>query len=217
MKKNLLKSLVAIAVISISFTACKKDSDTANPSLKVNSAKAVAPGVITPATFTSIWGNPYNPASYTAVYFDFVNTAVSTIGSSQGQFTGQVNSTISAAAGSGFTLHYLYNTSLTLASITLADLAPGTGNNYTTATSIGENTSTGSVPNGWFNYVTSSPSPISGFFAVLEDGTDFYVIQLTGFPNAASRPASTDQNGDGVINGRDIEVRSDVTFSYKLL
>ncbi|MNL09021.1 hypothetical protein D3C87_1297680 [compost metagenome] len=78
------------------------------------------------------------------------------------------------------------------------------------------NTSTG-VPNGWFNYASPSPTPVAGFFAIVDDGTDTYVIQLTGFPNAASRPASTDQNGDGVINGRDIEVKSDVNFSYKLL
>lgn len=207
MKKNLFKSLLAIAVISISFTACKKDSETAAPSLKVNSAKAV-----TPVAFTSVWGNPYNPSSYTPVYYDFTAPGIGTAGSSQAQFTGQVNSTIASVAGSGYTLHYLYNTSLTLAGITQADLTPA--NNYTTASSIGQNTSSTSVPNGWFSYVTSSPTPIAGFFVILENGTDFYAVQLTGFPNSAARPASTDQNGDGIIDGRDIEVRSDVNFSW---
>lgn len=212
MKQTLLKTLIAAAVITISVSSCKKENEPATPELSANhAAKAVVPGIVNTASFTSVWGNPYNPASYGTVAFDLVANALGTPG--EALFSGQVNNTI--AAGSGFTLHYLYNTSLTLASITTADLTPG--NNYTAASSIGMNTSTGPVPNGWFNYASPSPVPVAGFFAVLEDGSYTYVIQLTGFPNAASRPATTDQNGDGVINGRDIEVKSDVNFSYKQL
>lgn len=212
MKQTLLKTLIAAAVVTISISSCKKENEPATPELSANHvAKAVVPGVVNTASFTSVWGNPYNPASYGTVAYDLVANALGTPGETL--FSGQVNNTITA--GSGFTLHYLYNTSLTLASITTADLTPG--NNYTAASSIGMNTSTTPVPNGWFNYASPSPVPVAGFFVVVEDGVDTYVIQLTGFPNATSRPATTDQNGDGVINGRDIEVKSDVNFSYKLL
>jgi hypothetical protein len=212
MKQTLLKTLIAAAVITISVSSCKKENESPAPELSANhAAKAVVPGVVNTAAFTSVWGNPYNPASYGTVAYDLVANALGTPG--EALFSGQVNNTI--AAGAGFTLHYLYNTSFTLASITAADLIPA--NNYTAVSSIGMNTSTGAVPNGWFNYASPSPVPVAGFFVVVEDGVDFYVLQLTGFPNAASRPAATDQNGDGVINGRDIEVKSDVNFSYKLL
>lgn len=212
MKQTLLKTLIAAAVITISVSSCKKENEPAAPGLSANhAAKAVVPGVINVASFTTVWGNPYNPASYGTVAYSLVANGILTPG--EALFSGQVNNTLSA--GTGFTLHYLYNTSLTLAGITAADFTVP-ANNYTAASTIGMNTSTG-IPNGWFNYATSAPTPVAGFFAIVDDGTDTYVIQLTGFPNSASRPASTDQNGDGVINGRDIEVKSDVNFSYKLL
>ena len=211
MKQTLLKTLIAAAVITISVSSCKKENEPAAPGLSANhAAKAVVPGVVNTASFTSVWGNPYNPASYGTVAYDLVANALGTPG--EALFSGQVNNTL--AAGTGFTLHYIYNTGLTLAGISAADFTAA--NNYTAASAVGMNTSTG-VPNGWFNYASPSPTPVAGFFAIVDDGTDTYVIQLTGFPNAASRPASTDQNGDGVINGRDIEVKSDVNFSYKLL
>lgn len=213
MKQTLLKTLIAAAVITISVSSCKKETGSPDSGLSLNhTTKAVVPGVVTSASFISTWGNPYNAASYGTLSYDLIANVPGTPG--EALFSGQVNNTLSA--GVGYTLHYIYNPALTLSAITLSDVAP-TANNYTTVASIGMNTSTGSVPNGWFNYASPSPVPVSGFFAILEDGTDTYVVQLTGFPNAASRAATTDQNGDGVINARDIEVKSDVNFSYKLL
>lgn len=214
MKQILLKTLIAATFITVSISSCKKDSDLNDSSLTANhNTKAVVPGVIHSATFPSAWGNPYNAASYGTVNYDLVNNTVAVLG--EALFSGQVNNTLSG--GSGFSLHYIYDASatLTLASVNSSHFS--STYNYTAASSIGQNTAGAGIPNGWFNYASPSPTPIAGFFAVLDDGFDTYVIQLTGFPNAASRAATTDQNGDGVVNGRDIEVKSDVAFNYKQL
>lgn len=172
MKNNILKSIFALTILAVSFTACKKEQENSAPLLAQNkkattptNSSFIGPNYVTPP------GTPPNFNEWGNVYFDFAtNTSGTTSASPRLRFAQHFTSTI--FTGNGIQLYYKDIASTTLSAITVSDFTGATS----VSVKLGSNTS--SV--GWYQYIGQNAYPVDDryIFAEVTGSTDLYVLQL---------------------------------------
>lgn len=185
---SFLKTSVAVAAIAILAVSCKKDSETAAPLTAKNKTAEVTG--ISSSTITGRWGNPaLGPAVFGTVYFNLTTGAQDTVGTSgpyDVHFTSSNNSVVQVP--SGYTLKFLYNTSIAFADLKVSDF---TGS---AVGGVGRNTATAPAVNGWYNYVIpAGVTPITGAYILITDNSsNTYALR---FVSATGQGTATNNRG----------------------
>ena len=179
--KNISKSIIALAAVSLIFSSCQKENNNPSP-LAVQNEKAVVNPINT-RVINGNYGNPaLGPAAFGTRYVNIYTGAQDSVGTVAYnlRLTSTNNGTI--AAKSGYTFKYLVTTTA-LGSISAANYATAT-----TVTSWGQNTSTTSTPNGWWNYnsTTHVASPVANMVLFVNDGANTYAFKATAIAGQGS-------------------------------
>jgi hypothetical protein len=188
MKIDLVKTAkcsLAVVAVAILAASCQKErSITKTDNEALQNAKTSVNAVPISRTIT-VTGKAANVATQGAagfgtVYVNLANGAQDTVNNFPGanlQFTSYDNATIKVPAG--YTLKFLYNTTKTFANLKISDFA-----SVAAVASIGRNTSSVQIPNGWFNAGQAIEylyiQPIQGVYLLVTPASgNSYLVQIT--------------------------------------
>lgn len=185
---SLTRTFVALSAIAVLAVSCKKDSETAPPLQAQRQTAAVG---VSSATITGRYGNPaLGPASFGTVYLNLTTGAQDTVGSAgpyDVYFTSTNNSVVQVP--SGYTLKFLYNTSIS--SFSVLKTSDFTGSNVA---SVGRNTATAPAVNGWYNYaVPGGITAIPGAYILITNpNSETFALRFT---SATGQGSATSNRG----------------------
>jgi hypothetical protein len=197
MKINFLKASLAVVLLALTATSCKKESASSDAGLSPKNEQAVVTvGSTVTGSFTNTNTSATDPTTgWGTINYSLLNNATGT-GVAYATFTQQFNGNINEAGG--YNIGYIDLPSISnVSSITLADIPAGSVT--WTPTTFGINNSSTIPGPGWYNYNTTTRTiaPVSNRYLVYSATTNYsgtgqiYVIQLSSIVGGGAGPFTT--------------------------